>query len=309
MPETWLSGPASLQAQALAELGWVLLISMSAVFVLTMALLALALRRGPKRRLPPALWIAGLGVAFPATGLSALLGYSVWRTAGLERAPADPLVVSVVGRSWWWELQYRDPASGRWFAAANELRLPAGRPVHLGLASEDVIHSLWAPALGGKMDLVPGRTNRLVFTATEAGVWRAPCAEYCGAQHARMALTVVVMPEADWTRWLAAQARPAADEVPAQAEGREAFVRHCGGCHVVRGVTAGPGLPVTLGPDLTHVGSRLHIAAGVLPNGREALARWIADPQAFKPGARMPGFAHLGQPTLDSLAAYLVSLQ
>lgn len=313
MPETWLQRPASLQADALAEVGWVLVAGAAAVFALTMGLLALALRRGPKRGVPALVWLAGLGVAFPASVLSALLGYSVYRTAGLERVPHAPLVVSVVGRLWWWQVGYQDPATGRWFNTANELRLPAGRPVQIGLGSEDVIHSLWVPELGGKMDLVPGRTNRLVVTATAPGAFRGPCAEFCGTQHARMALTVVVMPPADFERWLAHEAAPAAEPSgTGQAllqRGRDAFVQQCAGCHAVRGVSEGPPLPVVLGPDLTHVGSRPQLAAGTLPNDRAALARWIADPQAHKPGARMPGFAHLGDETVDALAAYMESLK
>lgn len=312
-PETWLQHPASLQAEALAEVGWVLVAGGAAVFAFTMALLAMALRRGPKRPLPAGLWLGGLGVAFPAAVLSALLGYSVHRTAGLEQAPPDPQVVSVVGRLWWWQVNYHDPASGRWFAAANELRLPAGRPVHIGLASEDVIHSLWVPALGGKMDLVPGRINRLVVTAKAAGTFRGPCAEYCGTQHARMVLTVVVMPPADFERWLAREAQPAVEpagpDLALLRRGRGAFLQHCAGCHAVRGVSPGPALPVVLGPDLTHVGSRLQLAAGTLPNDRATLARWIADPEAHKPGARMPGFTHLSDDNVAALAAYLESLR
>jgi cytochrome c oxidase subunit 2 len=312
MPETWIQHPASLQSDALSEVGWVLVTGAAAVFALTMALLVLALRRGPKRRVPGAVWLV-CGAALPAAVLSALLGYSVHRTAGLDRPPANPLVISVIGRLWWWQVDYQDPATGRWFAAANELRLPAGRPVQIGLASHDVIHSLWVPQLGGKMDLVPGRTNRLVVTAKRPGTFRGPCAEFCGAQHARMAITVVVMPPVDFDRWLADQASPAIEpsgpEQALQRRGRKAFLRHCAGCHAVRGVSDGPPLPVVLGPDLTHLGSRSQLAAGALPNGRANLARWIADPQSHKPGARMPGFAHLGDDALAALAAYMESLK
>jgi cytochrome c oxidase subunit 2 len=311
----WLKHPASVQAGALAEVGWVLIIGAGVIFLLTMALLALALR-ARKRVLPTAWWVIGGGIVLPVTVLSVLLGYSVLRTGELDRPSAgDPLIVNVTGHLWWWRVSYHDAASGRWIELANELRLPAGRPVQLGLNSADVIHSFWVPALGGKIDLVPGRTNRLVVTALREGVHRGVCAEFCGTQHARMALHVVVLPPADFERWLAAQAAPAPAATDATLErGRRAFVEHgCIGCHAVRGLgDDGLGRAAqgrVLGPDLTHVASRLTLGAGTLPNGRDAIAHWIADVQAFKPGARMPSFGHLDRATLDALAAYLAHLQ
>jgi cytochrome c oxidase subunit II len=303
----WLNAPASLQATALAEVGWVLVAGAATIFALTMGLLVLALRRR-KQPVAAAWWVLGAGIAFPGTVLSALLAYSVVRTAGLEEPPARaPVVIGITGHLWWWEIRYHDPASGRWIVGANELRLPAGRPVQLGLQSADVIHSFWVPTLGGKMDLVPGRVNRLVITATAPGVHRGVCAEYCGTQHARMALHVVVQAPEQFDRWLAAQAAPASPPADETLErGRRAFLDNgCAGCHAVRGVAEGS----ALGPDLTHVGSRLHLGAGTLPNDRAALARWIANPHEFKPGARMPSFQHLDGATLDALAGYLAHLR
>jgi cytochrome c oxidase subunit II len=303
----WLLDAASEQAVALAEVGWVLVIGATLIFALTMGLLALALRRR-KRDVPIGWWVLGGGIALPTVVLSALLGYSVWRTAGLERAPpGSPLVISVTGHLWWWQVRYHDPASGRWISTANELHLPVGRPVQLGLDSADVIHSFWVPTLGGKMDLVPGRVNRLVITARQPGVHRGVCAEYCGAQHARMALQVVVEPPEEFERWLAAQAAAAAPPTDALLErGRRAFLDNgCAACHAVRGVADGG----SRGPDLTHVGSRRQLGAGTVPNGAGALARWITDVQDLKPGARMPSFRHLDASTVDALAAYLASLR
>jgi len=303
----WLRAPASVEARALADLGWVLVAGAATVFVLVMALLALGLR-ARRRAVPTAWWVLGGGIAFPVVVLSALLGHAVMRTAVLSAAPAGaPLVVGITGHLWWWEVRYHDAASGRWIALANELHLPAGRPVQLGLASADVIHSFWVPTLGGKMDLVPGRVNRLVITPQREGVHRGVCAEFCGTQHGRMALHIVVQSPADFERWLAAQAAPAAAAGDALLQrGRAAFLAHgCAGCHAVRGVAEGG----ALGPDLTHVGSRLHVGAGTVPTGRDALARWIADPHVLKPGARMPAFGHLDPATLDALAAYLAHLR
>lgn len=297
---------ASEQALVLGEVAWVLVVGAGVVFVLTMLPLALALRRR-KRAVPARWWIVG-GLAFPATVLSALLAYGTLRTTGLDRAPVDPIAVGVTARMWWWEIRYRDPASGREVRSANELYLPVGRPVQLGLASADVIHSVWVPALGGKMDTVPGRINRLVITAREPGTYRGVCAEFCGEQHARMALHVVVLPADEFDRWLSVQARPAmpaGGDSPA-ARGAQAFVAQgCAACHTVRGLAEG----AELGPDLTHVGSRGWLGAGTLRNGPHAAAQWIAGVQALKPNARMPSFAHLDPATLAALGAYLEQLK
>lgn len=306
---SWLTAPASVQALRLAEVGWVLIAFAVAVFALVLALLVRALRgSASQRRWRDGAWTVGLGIVFPGVVLAALLGYTVARTAGLEEpGRAAPLVVTVIGRLWWWELRYHDPRSGRWITTANELRLPAGRPVQIGLQSADVIHSFWVPALGGKMDLVPGRVNRLLVTPVAPGVHRGACAEYCGTQHAKMALHVVVEPPEAFERWLAQQALPAAEvhDEPLRA-GRQAFTSHgCAACHALRGVADGGGL----GPDLTHVGSRLHLGAGTLRNDAAALARFVADVHAVKPGARMPSFAHLPRETVATLAAYLAQLR
>ena len=300
--------PAGVEAAALHELTLVLLVGAAVIFGGVMLLLALALRRGGKRAVPTAWWVLGGGIAFPVVLLSALLLYSTLRVAGLERTLADPpLVVTVIGRQWWWEVRYRDPAGGGEVVLANELRLPAGRPAQIALASVDVIHSLWVPELGGKRDLVPGRTDHLVVTPLRAGVFRGECAEFCGAQHAKMALPVVVMPAAEFAGWLSAQARPAtlaaAERVDA---GALAFRTHgCAACHTVRGVNG----PLDRGPDLTHVASRLTLGAGVLPNEPGAVKRWLVGVQALKPGARMPSYAHLDGATLAALADHLERLQ
>lgn len=304
---SWLTAPASVQAAALAEVGWVLIVGAVAIFSLTMGALALALRRR-KHAVPALWWILGAGIVFPAAVLSVLLGYEVWRTAGLELPPGEPpLAIGVTGHLWWWEVRYHDPASGRLVTLANELHLPAGRPVQLGLQSADVIHSFWVPTLGGKMDLVPGRINRLAITPHQAGLHRGVCAEYCGTQHAHMALHVVVEPPEQFDRWLAGQAAVArAPDSSLLVRGRGAFLQHgCAGCHSLRGVAASTGL----GPDLTHVGSRLYLGAGTLPNSRAALEHWIARVHEIKPGARMPSFGHLDPATLEALAAYLAHLQ
>ena len=298
---------ASTEAGVLAEIVWVLIIGGALVFAATMGVVALALRRR-KRPVATRTWIITGGLLVPTAVLAVLGAYSAVRTDGLDDPPPPgALVVSVTGRLWWWDLQYRDPVSGRPVASANELRLPVGRPVHLGLVSHDVIHSFWVPALGGKMDLVPGRVNRLVVHPHTPGVYRGACAEFCGEQHAKMALQVVVMPAEAFDQWLAAQAGNAAEPATALAQrGRQVFnERACAQCHTVRGVAEG----AKAGPDLTHVASRLHLGAGTVANSPEALARWITLVQQLKPGARMPSGAHLPPADLEALAAWLATLQ
>lgn len=302
--------PAGPDAAVIADFAWVLFIGSAVIFAGVMALMVVAARRRPEP-VNPRRWIVGAGFAFPVVVLSILLVWSTWRSAELTpQTSKGAMTVGVTAKMWWWEVRYHDPASGREIASANEIRIPVGRPVYLGLNSTDVIHSLWIPALNGKIDTVPGRVTGLTLRADKPGVYRGQCAEYCGEQHARMALHVVAMEQAEFDRWLANEALPAAaPNEPLLERGRAAFLeQRCQACHTIRGVTDADA-DTRLGPDLTHVGSRLHIAAGTLRNHRGALAGWVADPQAIKPGARMPAAADLDGETLHALAAYLEHLK
>jgi cytochrome c oxidase subunit 2 len=299
--------PAGPDAVIIGQFAWVMFGAGALIFVAVMALLALGLRGGP-RPVRPMRWIAGAGVLFPLVVLSALLAWSTWRSAQLTvQSSQQSLAISVTAKMWWWEVRYHDKASGREVVTANEIHIPAGRPVYLGLTTSDVIHSLWVPALGGKKDMVPGRVTGLTLHADKPGTYRGQCAEYCGEQHARMALHVVAEAPRDFDAWLARQLLPAAPPNDAVlARGRQAFIdQRCSACHTIRGVAG----ESRLGPDLTHVGSRLHIAAGTLRNHRGTLAGWIADPQAIKPGARMPAAADIDGETLHALATYLEHLK
>ncbi|MBL8286933.1 MAG: cytochrome c oxidase subunit II [Rubrivivax sp.] len=257
-------------------------------------------------------WIVAGGLVLPLVVLVPLFFASVAGTARLQ-APPPPgaLQIGITARMWWWEVRYADPEGGGAIVTANEVHIPAGRPVRLGLVSADVIHSFWVAALGGKRDAVPGRVTHLVIEADQPGTWRGQCAEYCGDQHARMAITVVAHEPAAFERWLAAQRAPAAaDAAPgsAAARGRAAFLASgCVACHRIGGVGGG-GTP-TRGPDLTHVAGRRTLGAGQRSNSEAALREWIAGVQHIKPGARMPSFAHLDAGTLDALAAYLWTLR
>ena len=294
-------------AAVIGELTWGMTIAGTLIFAAVMLLLALSLRHHA-RPLRPAVWIAGAGVAFPVIVLSLLLGWSTWRSAQLRPQTSNgALAISVTGKMWWWEVRYRDPASGREIAAANEIHIPVGRNVYLGLNAADVIHSLWIPALAGKRDMIPGRVTGLTLRADRPGVYRGQCAEFCGAQHANMALHVVALAPDAFRDWLRRQALPARAPQGALLErGRAAFLeQRCQTCHTIRGVAE----TARLGPDLTHVGSRAHIGAGLLQTHQNTLAGWIADPQAVKPGVFMPAAAGTDGDTLRALAAYLEHLQ
>jgi len=306
--------PAGPVAQAIADLGLVLVVGAAAVFTIVIAALVRALRHRGARDIDDGgriarHWIVGGGIVFPVLVLTALL---VHASLHIERPTAlrdsDALVITVKGKLWWWELHYRDPASGAVVVVANERHIPVGRPVRLALVSDDVIHSLWLPALAGKADLVPGRVTHLRLQADRAGVFRGPCAEYCGDQHARMVLTAVAQEAGDFDRWLARQANAAVVPAGRADLGRGlavfAELRRLV-CHEVRGLTGG----LAFGPDLTHLAGRLHLAAGTLPMGRDALAAWIADPQRIKPGARMPAYGAIDPAAMRSLVAFLMALE
>jgi cytochrome c oxidase subunit 2 len=178
------------------------------------------------------------------------------------------------------------------------------RPVHLTLQSADVCHSFWVPRLAGKTDLIPGKTNTMWFRTDKTGVYLGQCAEYCGTQHAYMLLRVDVDTPEDFDQWLAHQAEPATDDSKVR-EGREKFLgQSCVNCHRVRG-TAAVG---SYAPDLTHLMSRATLAAGVTPNNREELRRWVLDPQKVKAGCLMPAFG-LSEKDVDLVVDYLTTLK
>jgi cytochrome c oxidase subunit II len=301
--------PAGPDAAIIDQLGWTMTIGSLVILVAVTVLVARAWRARSEVRART--WIVGGGLLLPLVILTALLAWSLASTARLSQPSSlAPLRIAVTARMWWWEVRYIDPATGRDVVLANEIRLPVGQSAYVSLTAGDVIHSFWVPALAGKVDMVPGRVHGLALRADRAGTWRGQCAEFCGAQHAKMALHVVAQPRAEFDAWLAGQARPASAPADARlARGRQAFLdRKCAACHTVRGVAeAAPG--ATAGPDLTHVGSRLYLAAGTLPVHAGTLAGWIADPHAIKPGVRMPAATGLEGAELRALAAWLESLR
>jgi cytochrome c oxidase subunit II len=292
--------PFAQDAQNVRQTTILLTVGGAIIFTAVTALLIAAVRTSPGR-----IGLAGGmrlilwgGAIVPTIVLGALLLYALPAMRPRQVAASD-LHISVRGEQFWWRVRYHPPG-GAALEEANELRLPVGRTVALDLTAQDVIHSFWVPGLAGKMDMIPGRTNRLVVRADRPGRYRGVCAEFCGLSHALMAFDVVAMPPGEFDAWLGRAARPAS------ALGNEAFARQgCGGCHAVRGT----GQAGTIGPDLTHFGARASVGAGALPMSREAVARFIRTPSAVKPGARMPAFDHIPQAEVDAIADYLLSLR
>ena len=308
--------PHGPQATYLYVLFWIFVAVCAAVWVLMMLVLLVGLRRRRAAPVPPiaseprsehrAGVFVGSAVAATVVVIGALTLLSAVVTHVVSADARDPVRIQIRGHMWWWEITYQDSAPDRSFLTANELHVPVNRPVQLELSADDVIHSFWVPNLAGKMDLIPGRENQLTFTADREGRYRGQCAQFCGLEHAHMALFVVAEDAASFERWRAAQIAPAAPAAtPEQARGRDVFAaKQCAACHTVRGTPAGG----SVGPDLTHVGGREWIAAGLLPTTRGSLAAWIADPQGVKPGNNMP-MVPLSADELNSVAAYLAALR
>jgi cytochrome c oxidase subunit 2 len=308
--------PKGPQAQALADLFWIFTGVCSAVWVLVMIALAAALLRRHRERLDPlavdpaterrSTIVVSSAVALTAVILLVLTGFSYATQKNLFGAKSPGLTLSVTGHQWWWEVRYEDPQPDRTFTTANEIHVPVGEPVTIKLTSSDVIHSFWVPSLMGKQDLITGRQNEIQFVAERPGVYRGQCAEFCGWQHAHMALLFVARPREEFEAWRAQQLKAA--EPPTgeeQRRGQEVFLsKPCIMCHTIRGTSAGG----RVGPDLTHVGSRRSIAAGTLPRSRGTLAAWIVDPQGIKPGVNMP-VMELEPDELNVLAGYLEGLK
>ena len=218
-----------------------------------------------------------------------------------------PLSIEVIGHQWWWEIQYPDSVtSSNWIYTANEIHIPVGRPIVLRMTARDVIHSFWVPNLSGKKDLIPGKTTETWIQADSIGVYRGQCAEFCGHQHANMAMEVVAESPQDFERWAAQMRAPShLPDDSLRKAGQLVFVAgSCSNCHSIGGTPASG----RIGPDLTHLASRRTIAAATLPNSRGNLAGWILDPQTIKPGAMMPANG-LDPDQLQSLLAYLESLK
>ncbi|MGH9263276.1 MAG: cytochrome c oxidase subunit II [Acidimicrobiales bacterium] len=300
-------------AESAADLWWLMLALGVAVFVIFAVFLVVGLIRArpgdapesgpqPPDRFGP--WLAGAGVALPLVVIAIVFAATVHAMRDVPTAaPSGALVVEIVGHQWWWEVHY--PAEG--ITTANEMHIPVGRSVALRLTSADVIHSFWVPALGGKLDLLPDKTNTLVLEADEPGRHVNRCAEFCGLQHTRMGMDVVAQPAEAFAAWVASRSPPGAEPAAADAQrGRDVFLGAggCASCHTVRGTSA----TGTMGPDLTHVASRATLGAAAVPNTPEQRARWVSDPHTIKRGVAMPAPEITGEELRD-LLAYLGGLR
>ncbi len=305
-PQSWIA-PAGRDAAAVADLFWVMAAGAVVIWVLVVGLMVFAsgIRQGRHSETIANRFVVIGGMILPTVVLFFLLLVGLLMLEDMT-APGADLTLEAKGERWWWRIAYEGP-DGQSVPVPNELRLPVGRTARVELTADDVIHSFWVPAIGGKMDMVPGRTNVTRLLPTETGVFRGQCAEFCGESHALMAFPVVVMEPAAFEDWLAAQAEPAD---PPEGERRRAGLdlflsTGCGACHAIRG-TAADG---RVGPDLTHVASRLTIGAGLLPTGPEAFRRFITETDEVKPGVRMPAFGMLPEEEIALIAAYLAGLE
>jgi cytochrome c oxidase subunit 2 len=252
------------------------------------------------------LWFGLLGFTVLTAGLlTVLTAQSYVQERHLHAPVSNPVNVRITGKQWWWQVEYLDADPSRQFTTANELHLPVDRPMRIELRSDDVIHSLWIPVLNGKEDLIPGHSNVITMTPRKVGVYRGQCAEFCGLQHANMALDVTVDDAATFAAWQARQRQPAATPTSAaQLAGRNDFTAlACAMCHTIEGTTAGG----IVGPDLTHMASRRTLAAGAMKLDRGTLQAWILDPQRHKPGTNMPAVP-LQPQQLSDITDYLMSL-
>ncbi|MER3449654.1 MAG: cytochrome c oxidase subunit II [Chloroflexota bacterium] len=317
-PMDWLGPVAGDQAEHQRWITWYLLYLGAAVFVFVEGWLLYSIikfRRplGPSV-LPPQIHghrtVEILWTVIPTLIVGAIAVPSVPAIFAFAQPPdeAGALRVEVLAHQWWWEFRYPDIVAGKTITVANELRIPVGRTVIATLSSADVIHSFWVPKLSGKVDVIPGRQkNQIWFNAREPGEYYGWCAEFCGTQHAQMRFRVKALAPAEFEAWVRARLSPPPEPQGAARQGYELFgARGCGGCHTVEGTP----YQGKVGPNLTNIGERSTVAAGVLandPDGR-GLFRWIKNPQEVKPGAKMPNLG-LSDADVGAIVAYLKTLK
>jgi cytochrome c oxidase subunit II len=297
--------PVTAQGAAINNLYWIELVISAGLMALVVAVLVLAIvrfRGRPGEPDPPQ--HAGnrtlelVWTSVPVLVLAAIFVLMVQTMSFVNAAEPNAPTVHVIGHQFWWEFRYPDQG----FVTANEMHLPVGSTVVLQLASADVIHSFWVPQFGLMRDSIPGKVNVLPIRPTETGSFIGGCNQYCGLQHAWMREVVVAEPPDRFQAWATQQAQPAATTGSA---GEHVFLNNtCVSCHTIRGTSAN----AQVGPDLTHVGSRSSLGAGVVENTPDNMRRWISDPQAIKPGVLMPAYPNLSEGDLAALADYLESL-
>ncbi len=317
--------PAGLQSERLEDLWWLFFAITGVVYLIVMAVLAVAFVRARRNRklsdadTQPVLTpdpqsekrignvIKGaIAVTVVILFVFMVASFQAGREINALYHADDPINIRITGRQWWWEVEYQDALPSRNVLTANEIHVPVGRPVKFELQSTDVIHSFWVPNLHGKKDLVPGYKTSFVFQADRPGTYWGQCAEFCGHQHAKMRFIVVAESEQDFNNWYNGQLQtPAPPTTEQQLRGQQIFLTTtCTQCHTVQGTPAS----ARVGPNLTHIAGRSYLAAGSLENTREHLGSWIIDPQKTKPGIRMPMHTYSNE-DLNALVDYLQSLK
>jgi cytochrome c oxidase subunit 2 len=301
--------PAATASLAIHTLWSVLFWTSTVIFIIVIGALMLAVMRRGESATPSA---AMTRIVAAATGVTALILFgflvaSLWTSRAIAAVrPERAVTINVTGHQWWWEIEYEEGVPEQRVRTANEIHVPISRPVVFKVTSRDVIHSFWVPNLDGKRDLIPGYTTAIWLQVTQPGVFRGQCAEFCGLQHAHMAIAVTAEPEDAFNRWLdGRRANAPAPSGDRERRGQQVFMEaRCAGCHTIRGTDAAG----QVAPDLTHLASRDSIGAGTLPNTPEHLEAWLRDPQASKPGNQMPPNP-LSPVDMQALVAYLETLR
>jgi cytochrome c oxidase subunit 2 len=310
------AGPA---ASPTLRLGWIFAgICAGVCLIIAVLLTAAILRRRPMPH-PSDLgalaatgggtrWIY-VGVGVSTVVLIVMLVYALMTLESVAKPNDSPsLTITVTAYDWWWKISYADAADpGQRFVTANEIHVPVGEPVKLKLESADVIHAFWVPVLAGKTQTIPGQTNEQWIQADRPGIYRGQCSQFCGAQHAHMALEVIAQSRTDFAAWSAQQAQPHAQpstRSPPIAAGQKLFDERCAGCHAIRGSSA----QGAQAPDLTHLNTRRLIAAGMLANTAANQLDWITRAQQIKPESMMPSMILSHQEAAD-LSAFLATLR
>ncbi|WP_404474229.1 cytochrome c oxidase subunit II [Vreelandella venusta] len=304
--------PAGQAARDVTLIWWMMLTFGTVVLVAVTALWLYAFKPREVTRTPvqerriARRWILGGGILLPVSSIIALLAFGV--PAGQRMLASDDSaeVIEVIGHQWWFEVRYPNAEGGE-VVTANHLVMPVGEPVDFHVSGADVIHAFWIPRLGGKVDMIPGRVNRIRLEADIPAVFGAQCAELCGIGHAHMHLHVESLPREEYDAWLAGRQE---DQLGALAtadathdDARDAFMTHCASCHQVAGVSGG-----TTGPNLSDIGSRATLGAGVMAMEEGAVSRWLKHHQSLKPGNKMPAHDDIDTDTLDALGAWLETL-
>jgi cytochrome c oxidase subunit 2 len=311
--------PVGPQAANIAKIWWLMFYVCTAVFVIVLAVLGISLIKArpvdevpeldlpedTKKRRTNAV-IASVVATVVILFIFLIYSFVIGRGLTSELARKNGVVIELTGHQWWWEVRYDNVDASSIFTSANEIHIPVGVPVTLSLKAGDVIHSFWVPNLHGKKDLIPGKVSTIWIQADKPGVFRGQCAEYCGLQHAHMALWVIAEPQEQFNSWLQSQTQEAAvPSTDSTKRGQQIFLSSaCVMCHTVSGTPAGS----NIGPNLTHIASRQTIAAGTLENTRDHLALWVNNSQRIKPGNHMPTMS-FSDDDLQPLVDYLQTLK